>query len=243
MYRACGFFGGPTVTIYVGSEATKKKYILPKTYLCEQSAYFKAAFEGRFQEGEEQALQLDEDSPEHFELVIQWLYTKRVILPRHELPRHELPKDLAAEKSLLQEKITGYLNFIVLCNKLLLLGDQAEVVEKVKASLITNRKALLPHHVRTAMKLPSRHPIRQLFANTAVPYHLDVVSGTKASFWLADEMVELEGFASDMMAATSRLWASISVPELTWLDPLSEKSLSLDYHGNGRPFLTLELPA
>jgi hypothetical protein len=49
-------------------------FIVPKTLLCNSSAYFKAALNGPFIEGQTQTIDLDDEDPSIFWTYIAWLY-------------------------------------------------------------------------------------------------------------------------------------------------------------------------
>ena len=61
------YLSGPQVTVTVGG----KKFDLPKLLLCDYSKYFDKAFNGNFQEGEKQAVELDNVSIDAFDMVIR----------------------------------------------------------------------------------------------------------------------------------------------------------------------------
>ena len=66
---------GPTVDIYVGSE--KKHWSLHRNLLCHHSSYFETELQGhevpKAKKGENK-LDLPEDDPRGFELLVKWLY-------------------------------------------------------------------------------------------------------------------------------------------------------------------------
>jgi hypothetical protein len=66
--------GTEAVTIYVGEN--RKAFIVHKDFLCQRVPYFSKTFKGQFLEAQERAVHLkdDADSPEAFELFINWLY-------------------------------------------------------------------------------------------------------------------------------------------------------------------------
>jgi len=170
-------------------------------------------------------LHLDEDCPEDFELVIQWIYTDRVV----PVPRKLHMKTLA----LLQDKITRYLDFIMLCNKLLLLGEWHAVIGAMRDCLVEDRRALLPQHVRSAVTLCSEHPVRRLFAEAAAVGYLDAAAREKPEgFSLAKEVKEFEGFASDLLIVCGEIWGSRSynksrnIVNMHWKDPLCKGNRS-----------------
>jgi hypothetical protein len=62
------------VTIEVGED--KAKFHVHKTFLCDVSAFFKAALNAGFKESGSQKVELPEDTTETFELFLSWLYTQ-----------------------------------------------------------------------------------------------------------------------------------------------------------------------
>lgn len=64
---------GPQVTILVGTE--RAKYILPRRLLCENSAFFAAAFLGTFSEANLQSIDLPDADPESFTTIVIDLIT------------------------------------------------------------------------------------------------------------------------------------------------------------------------
>ena len=67
---------GPRVDIYVGAE--KKHYSLPKNLLCSSSSYFDRCFNGGFTEGQTQKLTLEEDNVDHWEILLEFMYSGKV---------------------------------------------------------------------------------------------------------------------------------------------------------------------
>lgn len=62
---------GPDVKIYVGPE--KRLFTICKARICNQSAYFRALFNGGFKEGSENIAYLEKDDAEAFDVLVQWL--------------------------------------------------------------------------------------------------------------------------------------------------------------------------
>ena len=60
------------VDIYVGAE--RKKFRLHRDVLCGRSDYFKACFEGNFNEAQQKELSLPEDDIKSFALFVGWMY-------------------------------------------------------------------------------------------------------------------------------------------------------------------------
>ncbi|KAF4635565.1 hypothetical protein G7Y89_g2531 [Cudoniella acicularis] len=169
---------GPDVTILVGDQ----QYNLPKELLCDNSTFFHRAFNGSFQEGIEQKLLLKETTSNAFQLVTQWMYTGNVVL--------------ALETLTSAETITQLLDFLRLADRLDILGPFDSVVEMVKSTLRKDQAALLSHHIREAVKLPSGHAIRNIFAQVCVKDYTPSLRKS-AIFRFRKELDEVDEFAAD----------------------------------------------
>lgn len=64
------------VTVFVGSDATP--FLLYKEVICQDSLFFKAAFQSTFKEGEEQTLFLPDDDVRLFGVYQTWLNTNQL---------------------------------------------------------------------------------------------------------------------------------------------------------------------
>ncbi len=63
---------GASIKIYVGAD--EKLYTAPRALLCYHSAFFQCCLSGQFKEATENAVRLDEDDPETFLLVLEWMH-------------------------------------------------------------------------------------------------------------------------------------------------------------------------
>lgn len=69
------------VTIKVSLDEAEDTFAVHKNFICFYSPYFKAAFNGSFEEGESQTLNLEDASPSAFAIFVNWLYTQRIEEP------------------------------------------------------------------------------------------------------------------------------------------------------------------
>jgi hypothetical protein len=215
------------ITIYIGPVEEKRKYILCKNLLCHVSPFFKVAFQEMYEEGKEQIWNMDGDKAEDLELLIQWLYTDKIVL-RQRQPASNSPSDKLLFQ---QEMISRCLSFLVFCDKLLLPAVCIEAVTQMRNTLAENRQALQPLHIRTAIKLPDGHPVRQLFAEAAVVDYMDAQTRVGGKFWLSKEMEDHKAFAADLLMACGAIWGSCRVSKrghVDWIDPLTKKSCNVD---------------
>ena len=65
--------GSEMIDIYVGP--TKKLFRVHKAVFCDKIPYFDKMFSGGFKEALEHSATFPEDSPEAFEVVVEWVYT------------------------------------------------------------------------------------------------------------------------------------------------------------------------
>jgi hypothetical protein len=61
---------GPTPQVH--------KFVIHKAFICHYSPFFSAAFNGKFEEGNTQKMELDDVDPEVFGILANWLYTQEV---------------------------------------------------------------------------------------------------------------------------------------------------------------------
>jgi len=66
------------VIIVVGADAIKKPIAVHKSFITFYSPFFKAAFDGPFEEGTRQTIQLEDVEAEPFEIFVQWLYSQNI---------------------------------------------------------------------------------------------------------------------------------------------------------------------
>jgi len=186
-------YSGPLVTIRIGSSS--REYKLSKALLCKQSPYFKATFEGKFQEGKEQSTTLKEEdgvvSVRSFELLVQWLYLGRVVLGS------STPTD----------SISTVVEFVRIADMCGVTGMESIMAEQIKTIILanpapmstdldSNTYCLDSSHIVSAASLPEGHQVRRVLAVA--------VAG---AFFREDhhkfskEVKEVSGFASDLLEA------------------------------------------
>jgi hypothetical protein len=69
--------------------AQEQTFLIHKDFICYYSKFFDAAFNGQFEEGQTQAMTLDDIDPDAFGLLVDWLYTQRVDVDGNSLPTLE----------------------------------------------------------------------------------------------------------------------------------------------------------
>lgn len=116
------------MNITVGAGDSQKSFNVHKTPLCKKIPYFDNMFNGSFEEAATQRAKFPEDDPVAFKLLIGWVYTKVI----------EIPKDENEESP-----VTYLLRLFVLVEKLMVvtLADRAiELLSKYCAAT-----SVLPH--------------------------------------------------------------------------------------------------
>ena len=83
-----------TVNVSFGADGDKQEFLVYKKFICYYSPFFDAAFNGRFEEGETQSIDIDYVKPEVFGLFFNWLYTQKVIQDEDDMPQVSLLRDL-----------------------------------------------------------------------------------------------------------------------------------------------------
>jgi len=184
------------VTILVGPEA--KAFSLSKKILCSSSAYFAAAFEGNFQEGITQTLNLEEDDVDSFELLIQYIYTREVVLEKD-------PPNYG-------ETITSYLGLAKIGDKLSIADVVYLAFEELRVILRKNCQRLQRSHLDLVFaddwpQITLGGKVRafeHLFANAVFEILLGQgVGREKYVDWpLKEVLAEIPGLGSDVSAVT-----------------------------------------
>ncbi len=159
-----------------------------------------------------QTINFGKENPRIFELVIQWIYTGNVVLPPSMIPM-DSPENITKHR---RELITAYLDFFMLCDKLIIseIGQESIILE-IKSLILLSRDALGPGHIRTAVNLPTGHAVRRLFAQAAAKDF--VVSKRKGQepFIFAKEVDELPEFAADLLLECGNIFANIFITSKT----------------------------
>lgn len=177
------FHESPIATIIV----EKQKYRFPKELLCNGSTFFNSAFNGGFREAQDLELKLEETTAKTFDLVIQWIYTGKFILP--------------VTSTSASETFDQLLGFVKLADRLNLLGPLDTVVASMKALLVSDRDLLKPVHIRAAAELPREHVVRLLFADACAREYTLFVRSASKGFKFSAELKEIESFAFDLLGS------------------------------------------
>lgn len=69
------------VDITVGKHPTERSYHIHKSIMCDKSDFFKKMFTSGFLEGTNQTATLPDDSPDAFDLFVQWVYRGTIDIP------------------------------------------------------------------------------------------------------------------------------------------------------------------
>jgi BTB/POZ domain len=184
--------------------------------LCKNSPYFAAAFQGYFREGSEQSMTLNEEdgivSTRSFEVLIQWLYTGHINLGKL-LPAEEVAA------------IIEFARFNDMCGipdiGALLAGRIESIILKNPApgTSGSNTWCLEPEHIRSAVLLPTGHPVRGLLANAAVDGYI-----RQHNHKFAREAREVPGFSADLLDAVRTTIRGMGCPKckFSFIDPITQ---------------------
>ncbi|KAE9381285.1 hypothetical protein N431DRAFT_301748, partial [Stipitochalara longipes BDJ] len=66
------------VTLWAGHRDDAKRFVMHKDFACHYCPVFKAAFNGKFLEGQSQEYRLSEDKEEVVRFLVEWLYTQDI---------------------------------------------------------------------------------------------------------------------------------------------------------------------
>ncbi|EMC96831.1 hypothetical protein BAUCODRAFT_34231 [Baudoinia panamericana UAMH 10762] len=157
---------GPTVDIYVGKE--RKHWSLHRNLLCHHSSYFETEFEGHEvpkhekRDGSDDTLELPDDDPRGFELLVKWLYQGQL-----------------EDASLLTEE--QKYDYAVACHKLYMLCDKFDMIPLKNLAmdqyrLNLNAAQLVPDADEIDeiyRALPRGSPFRQLMTKIAARQIMD----------------------------------------------------------------------
>lgn len=215
-------YNGPAVSITIGDTT----YNVPKTLLCHHSSYFKAMFDGKFKEGEEQSIKLDEleevVSNRSFQLLLQWLYLGRITLGE------ESPADgiSALTKFARLADMVGFTNVESHIEKSIRMVILANPPPdgRCKARSEANIYHITPGHICAAACLPTGHAVRLLLSKAAVNTYLH-----SEDFKFSNEIREIPGVAADLLEELRKALKStrFDVCMAYYKDPFSGEELSL----------------
>jgi hypothetical protein len=139
---------GPTVDIYVGKE--RRHWSLHRKLLCHHSSYFETEFEGHEvpkakREGKENKLELPDDDPRGFELLVKWLY-----------------QGMLEEVSDFVEDERKY-DYAVACHKLYQLSDKFDMIALKNLAMDQYRRGL-----HEAELVPDAEEINEIYRASPV---------------------------------------------------------------------------
>lgn len=159
-------------------------------------AYFKATFDGDFQEGKEQSTTLKEKdgvvSIRSFELLVKWLHLGRVVLGTSTPPIYS---------------ISAVVEFVRIADMCRVTGMEGIMAEQIKTIIITNPApissdldsntyCLNSSHIVSAASLPEGHPVRKVLAAAAAGAFF-----REDNHKFSKEVKEVASFASDLLEA------------------------------------------
>ncbi|KAI9675666.1 MAG: hypothetical protein M1817_001033 [Caeruleum heppii] len=211
----------PLVNVYVGP--ARKHWILHEKLLSHHSPFFASAFGGAFAEAETGKIELLEDDPAAFELLIQWLYSGSM----GQKPTAATPKDEAWA-------------FALLCFELWVLCDKFGITKLKNPAMDAYR-----HSCRQSDQIPSNGAMMQIYNRTScgTPFQQLAADITAYEATCSDVDTDtanafidkhLEGpslgtrYAADVVKAIRRSWR---LSELK--DPLSLTGCVYHVHAEG----------
>ncbi|KAH6675619.1 hypothetical protein B0J14DRAFT_652464 [Halenospora varia] len=136
----------------------------------------------------------------------------------------KLLKDLlCSNSSFFDNAFNELLDFLKLADHIALIGLFDSAVELVKGIVTAHSKALLAHHIREGIELPSGHPLRVLFTEVSVKEYIPYMkSDDPTKFRFKKELDELDSFAADFPRVFNKSLAKVYIGRggAPILDPL-----------------------
>lgn len=122
----------------VGKDDNVKTYNLPKSNLIQEAPYFKKACLEACLEGQTKTVKLEEEDPISFDLIVQWMYCRHVVMPDQD----HLSTPLTAS-----DQVLVYLKFLKLADCLGVADPVSKVLSAMILMLKDNPDALMPAHI------------------------------------------------------------------------------------------------
>jgi len=208
---------GPIVDIYVGKE--KRLWSLHRNLLCYHSSYFETEFIGNEvpkskKPGENQRLDLPNDDPTGFELLVSWLYQGQL----------DDVSDLPEEKKY---------DYSVACHKLHMLCDRFDIPELKDIAIDQYRRGLFEAQLvpdaeeinEIYRQSPVNSPFRKLMTQIAARQIMDPDSAKNADTYRSC-LENNPDFAVDMINAIKTGTGGVLFDDPT-------TGLECDYHDHG----------
>lgn len=144
---------------------TSRTYTLSKEVLCTQSTFFKAAFEGNFLNEMDDVVSI-----QSFEMLIQWLYIGRVCFGN------------LFGTIVENQKMTSIIEFLRIVDMCCVTDMEAAMAVQIRSIIMSAptlfrrgpiiNPQITPQHTRSALFLPSGHPVRDLVVNGAIEEYI-----------------------------------------------------------------------
>lgn len=131
-----------------------KAFIIHENVICHHSAFFRAAFTGRFREAQNLSLTFTDTSEEVFGIFVQWLYTQTIQDSKAQLPSRELLFELW-----------------ILADKILVPALQNQTIEALNELRITTSIIEISDIRHVYQNTASGSPLRRLLVDQCA-YHL-----------------------------------------------------------------------
>ena len=136
-------------------------------------------------------MELKECTAATFSMVVQWTYTGLVN------PPHGQPETIAKE-------LDNLIDFLVLADRIDLLGTFEGFVKTIRSYIIKNRSILKGEHIQLGFSLPKGHPLRKTLIDACMAPFAFYMTGLYQKqnllrFDFEKEMNELDEFAADLL--------------------------------------------
>lgn len=136
---------------------TQTTFFVHLNLLCSASPYFKAAFTNGFLEAQQKSMKIPEDDPDTFEILVRWVYTKKLDLPN---PGTDEAHD---------ERYLQLCKLYVLTDKYRMMGMKNYIIDRIFMMLPKQPPRQSPiskPSFKPLLKPPSAHVMLYIYKNT-----------------------------------------------------------------------------
>ncbi|EPS34001.1 hypothetical protein PDE_08963 [Penicillium oxalicum 114-2] len=217
-------YNGPFAKLRIKSSDVE--YTVSKPLLCQESAYFKAMFEGEFSEDAEQIATLEPVegvlSVRSVQCLLQWIYHKRYFVNKKQPAQEQISSAIELARLADMCMVSGLGLHLAQCIKDVLVANPDPDIGLMR-NANKNVFALTGNHIRMAGCLPTGHAVRSMIASASVEGFLG-----RGNFKFASEAREYPTFASDLLFEVKKALVTMKWKSAEFLDPITRKTMSVN---------------
>lgn len=198
---------GPVVTVRINPAGAE--FTFPKHLLANRSSYFAEMFDGLSGEGNQTATLEEREgilSVQSFELLLAFLRRGKFTLP-HTSIEHDISALIELARFIDMCKITGADDLIAKMLRTIIF-IMSNVGPGPGVSTEANTKYLTSQHIRSAVHLPTGHPVRSVMAGASVMGYI-----YEKNYKFIKETHEVPSFAADLLVEVRKTFAGVKIDE------------------------------